>query len=142
MYYKEAGRWFERGKGTPKPGDQIFFGSSGNVRHTGLVVEVSAYAVMTIEGNAGNKVQERTYALNNSDIYGYGQPRYDGDTAPKTLPFTDVKEDSYARESIQWLYERGLVAGMSATSFGPKKPFTREQAAVVLCKIAKAAGVK
>ena len=83
MYYKEAGRFSERENASPKPGDQIFFGAAQSVQHTGLVEKVEDGTVYTIEGNANNMVMRRSYAIDASNIYGYGRPRYDGDTAPE-----------------------------------------------------------
>ena len=49
MYYKQKGQYHAS---NPKPGDQIFFGTSTtNVSHTGLVEKVDATKVYTIEGN-------------------------------------------------------------------------------------------
>lgn len=66
-------------KGTPKPGDIIFFknrGQSdrGSGRHVGIVERVSGGRVHTIEGNSGNRVRRRSYDLNNARISGYGRP--------------------------------------------------------------------
>lgn len=68
--YKKAGRWTH----TAARGHQIFFGGSG---HTGLVEKVVGGRVYTIEGNAGDEVRCKDYALNDSRIIGYGMPRYD-----------------------------------------------------------------
>lgn len=73
QYYRNAGR-FDK---TPKPGDQIFFGTSGAEEHTGIVESVDASQVHTIEGNSSNRVQRCTYALNSTKIVGYGHPRFD-----------------------------------------------------------------
>lgn len=73
QYYRNAGR-FDK---TPKPGDQIFFGTSGSEEHTGIVESVDASQVHTIEGNSSNRVQRCTYALNSTKIVGYGHPRFD-----------------------------------------------------------------
>ena len=84
-YYKNAGRLFT----TPKPGDQIFFGASANVTHTGIVYKVDAKKVYTIEGNTssasgvvanGGAVRKKSYALSYKKICGYGRPKYDAET--------------------------------------------------------------
>ena len=81
-YYKNAGRFYT----SPKVGDQIFFGSSSNSSHTGIVYKVDSSRVYTIEGNTsstsgvvanGGGVFKKSYALNYSRIAGYGRPRYD-----------------------------------------------------------------
>lgn len=72
-YYKAAGRLFK----TPKAGDQYFQrGSDGLPCHTGIVTKVESGKFYTIEGNCGNAVKERAYALNSTSIYGFGRPYY------------------------------------------------------------------
>ena len=78
QYYKSNGAWISRG-GTPKPGDQIFFGSPGNEYHTGVVVAVDSSYVYTVEGNSGEKVSRCTYLRSNGNISGYGRPKYDAE---------------------------------------------------------------
>lgn len=59
----------------PSPGDLIFFRIRENVSdHVGIVtsVDTKRNIVRTIEGNSGNCVQEKEYALNNKTIFGYG----------------------------------------------------------------------
>lgn len=128
-YYKEAGRFKERAAASPKPGDQIFFGTSENVKHTGLVEKVDGGNVYTIEGNSSNKVRRRTYKLSDSTIYGYGRPWYDGDTAPQEpepgFPFNDVPDGKYYSEAVRWAWENGLTDGTDATHFSPKEPVLR-----------------
>lgn len=77
MYYKQKGQFHAS---NPKPGDQIFFGTSTtNVSHTGLVEKVDATKVYTIEGNTSDKVARRTYSLSDKKIVGYGRPAYDAE---------------------------------------------------------------
>ena len=83
QYYKNKGQL----KSSPKIGDQIFFkNSSGEISHTGLVVNVDKTYVYTIEGNTstvsgvvanGGGVCGKKYKLNYSRIAGYGRPQYD-----------------------------------------------------------------
>ena len=86
-YYKNKGQFHT---GTPKVGDQIFFGTSlDNSTHTGIVEKVEGGKVYTIEGNTSDQVARRSYALSNSRILGYGRPAYDAEngatiTAPAT----------------------------------------------------------
>lgn len=81
-YFKQIGRFFT----SPQVGDQIFFGSASNVKHTGLVYAVDRYKVYTIEGNTsgssgvvanGGGVCKKSYDINSNSIYGYGRPSYD-----------------------------------------------------------------
>ena len=89
-FYKKKGQFHTSG---PKPGDQIFFGTSlDNATHTGIVEKVTASKVYTIEGNTSDQVARRNYALTNSRILGYGRPAYDAVTesapAPVVTPTT------------------------------------------------------
>lgn len=74
-YYKAQGRYDT----TPKVGDQVFFQENGELVHTGIVVEVSASQIVTVEGNSSNQVKKNTYSRTSSYIAGYGHPKYDGD---------------------------------------------------------------
>lgn len=65
----------------PAPGDYIYFrwtnaASSVNVSHVGIVATVSEDNLTTWEGNSGDRVVNRTFALNNVQIIGYGKPHY------------------------------------------------------------------
>ena len=93
-YFKKKGQFHTS---NPKPGDQIFFGTSlDNATHTGIVEKVTASKVNTIEGNTSNQVARRSYALSNSRILGYGRPAYDEvtETAPTPVvtPVTDPEK--------------------------------------------------
>lgn len=86
--FKNADQYIKRGKGTPKPGDVIFFYSSAKKRigHVGIVEKVSGGRVYTIEGNTsgastlvtnGGGVCRKSYSLTSSYIDGYGRVKYD-----------------------------------------------------------------
>ena len=77
-YFKNAKAIYK----TPKVGDLIFFRGHS---HVGFVVGVSATKVTTIEGNSNNAVREKTYALGDKDIDGYGRPDY-ASVEPKPEP--------------------------------------------------------
>jgi hypothetical protein len=81
-YYRAAKAWYTY----PKVGDQIFFGTKGSEKHTGLVVEVSSTTVTTVEGNQSNAVKQCSYKLGSSSIAGYGRPAYDAEPAPTPTP--------------------------------------------------------
>ncbi len=66
---------------TPQPGDYVYFrwknaADSVNVSHVGIIADVTPDQIITWEGNAGKKVAQRTYALQDLQIVGYGCPRY------------------------------------------------------------------
>ena len=142
-YYRAAGRFH---KEDPKPGDQIFFGSSDNIRHTGLVERVEFGLLTTIEGNADHAVRRRQYSLRDPEIFGYGAPIYDEWTAgapepkpPEPLPtqFKDVPADAWYTKAVVWAVEHGITKGTSATSFSPDAPCTRAQAVTFLYRLAR-----
>lgn len=87
-YFRAKGQFYTSG---PKPGDQIFFGSSINsCEHTGLVEKVENSKVYTIEGNAEDQVKRCTYSLNSSNIVGYGRPKYDATTTSSKKIYIDA----------------------------------------------------
>lgn len=70
QYYKTAGAWAT----SPEIGDQIFFYSSGDINHTGIVVSVDGGSVHTVEDNSSDMVAERVYSVSDNKIAGYGRP--------------------------------------------------------------------
>lgn len=79
--FQRAGRWYS----TPEVGDLVFFGQNGG-EHVGLVYQISAGYIRTIEGNTdsssgviatGGGVWAKSYVIGNSRIAGYGRPIYD-----------------------------------------------------------------
>ena len=83
QYYREKGR-YDR---TPKVGDQVFFQSGGDISHTGIVVEVTDSAIVTVEGNSSDQVRKNSYSRANGYIAGYGHPLYsDNDTGAPEEP--------------------------------------------------------
>lgn len=96
-YYKKKGQFYTN---NPKPGDQIFFGTSiSNCSHTGIVEKVDSSKVHTIEGNTSDQVARRSYALNSSKIVGYGRPKYDTETSSDTATVTTPTENTGGEES-------------------------------------------
>lgn len=77
-YYKAKKQYAARGV-TPEPGWQIFFWNADGdwVVHTGLVEKVEGNTVYTIEGNASNGVNRRSYGIWSGRIAGYGCPNWD-----------------------------------------------------------------
>ncbi len=61
-----------------------------------------------------------------------------GDETPefKKAPFTDLKQNWY-KTPINWAYEKGVVKGMTDTTFAPEEKVTREQIAVMMYRYAK-----
>lgn len=107
QFYRDNGAWIERG-GTPKVGDQIFFGPKGREQHTGTVVGVDSNYVYTVEGNSSDMVAKRQYARTNTNITGYGRPNYTGKATPTPAPTptTGIPDMFYrVRADGRWLPE-------------------------------------
>ncbi len=92
--YKQKNRWRKAGS-TPKPGEQIFFKNSERICHTGMVTYVKDGRVYTVEGNTsstpgvvanGGCVRQKSYALSDSRIAGYGIPNWDTSVEPVPAP--------------------------------------------------------
>lgn len=52
------------------------------------------------------------------------------------LPFRDVPENAWYRESVEFVYQNGYMNGMSDTQFAPKSTVTRGMMVTVLYRIA------
>lgn len=79
--FKTIGRWSK----TPEPGAVIFFTNGTRAYHTGIVTEVTASKVKTIEGNTsgasgvvenGGGVCTKSYDKGYTRILGYGLPNW------------------------------------------------------------------
>ena len=77
--FKKAGRW----AAVPEPGAVIFFTNGQRAYHTGIVTEVTATRIKTIEGNTsgasgvienGGGVCRKAYSRSYGKILGYGLP--------------------------------------------------------------------
>ena len=44
---------------------------------------------------------------------------------PGNLPFADVRESDWYRSAVAYVYEQGLMNGITADRFGPDEPTTR-----------------
>ena len=106
-FYREKGQFYTK---NPKPGDQIFFGTSlSNCTHTGIVEKVDGSKVYTIEGNSSDQVARRSYTLNSSKIVGYGRPKYDAESATTepVKPQTKKTVDELAKEVLNGEWGNG-----------------------------------
>lgn len=57
-----------------------------------------------------------------------GRPAVSGNA----LEFTDVDNDRYYRDAVEWAVDNGVTEGTSATTFSPNAPCTRAQAVTLL----------
>ena len=58
-----------------------------------------------------------------------------GGSGSVTLPFTDVSTDSPYYDDIRYVYEKGLMYGMSDTEFGENLPLTRGMIVTILWRM-------
>lgn len=113
-FYKAKGQFYTS---NPKPGDQIFFGTSiSNCTHTGIVEKADGSKVYTIEGNTSDQVARRSYALNDSKIVGYGRPKYDAETTTSPAPEKTVEE--LAKEVLDGKWGNGEDRKKALTAAG------------------------
>lgn len=104
-YFKKANSWYT----VPQVGDLVFFksfNSDGTVKynfaHVGIVVEVTATSITTVEGNTsgasgvianGGGVCKKSYSRSYKSINGYGRPAYDEVVTENTSSDTIVNVD-------------------------------------------------
>ena len=76
-WFQNQGRWQEAGS-MPSPGAIIFFDwdHDGTCDHVGIVERCDGTTVYTVEGNSGDAVRERSYAISSDSIMGYGMVVY------------------------------------------------------------------
>lgn len=112
-YYKNKGQFHTS---NPKPGDQIFFGTSiSNCSHTGIVEKVDGSKVYTIEGNTSNQVARRIYSLNDKSIVGYGRPKYDAETSTTpTTPTVTPTTPSSGSDTVYTVKAGDTLSGIAS----------------------------
>lgn len=82
-YYEQQGRFF---CSDPQAGDQIFFDYGSGINHTGIVVDVNRYAIITVEGNSDDQVQQCSYPHSANYIAGFGRPNWAMGGEPEPFP--------------------------------------------------------
>lgn len=100
QFYKNAGAWTQ----TPQAGDQIFLYIDGGINHTGIVTAVTNGCVYTVEGNSGDMVARRVYALGALNIAGYGRPNWAAaaEVAPSPPPSAPDAEQERRYEPYEY----------------------------------------
>lgn len=109
QWFKEKGRW-QTGRAyggdySPKRGDIVFFSSKYDLAdstHVGIVTNLSGNALLTVEGNANNKVCERSYSVASKYILGYGTPAYEENDETYDM-YTVKKGDSLWKIALEKL---------------------------------------
>ena len=140
-------RWYrEQGLTVPvsevQEGDIVLlnFNGKGTPDHCGLVTEVlgNGWYIQTIEGNTTN-TDKNTYNDSNggcvaaktrypSQIVAVCRPQYKVDDLQ---PVDDVS-GHWAKGSIEWATEKGLIKGYPDGSFKPNNPLTRAEVCAIL----------
>ena len=67
--------------------------------------------------------------------------RLAGEPYGRVSPFEDVLPGSWYAQAVSWAYDKGIVTGVTATSFQSGAPVTREQLCAILCRYAALTGV-
>ena len=96
QWFQNNGRWQWSkclgGTYTPKRGDIIYFRTNTSITydstHVGIITNADASTIYTIEGNASNKCQEKSYSTSSAYILGYGTPAYTGGSVAAYAPGT------------------------------------------------------
>lgn len=96
QWFQNNGKWQWSkclgGSYTPKRGDIIYFRTNTSVTHdsthVAIITNASASTIYTIEGNASNKCQEKSYSTSSAYILGYGTPAYTGGSTSAYAPGT------------------------------------------------------
>lgn len=83
----------------------------------------------------------RTLGLPVPQEEGGGKPPVTTNT-PKPGVFKDVSPTDWAAEDLEWLAQKGLLAGDTNGNFRPDAPLTRREGAVLMARILKFLGVK
>lgn len=66
--------------------------------------------------------------------------RLAGEPYGRVSPFEDVLPGSWYAQAVSWAYDKGIITGVTATSFQPDAPVTREQLCAILCRYAALTG--
>lgn len=90
QYYERQGRFFVD---DPQPGDQIFFDYGGGINHTGIVTDVNQFAIITVEGNSDDQVQQCSYPHSAGYIAGFGRPNWAMDGEPEPFEPDDPEPE-------------------------------------------------
>ena len=67
--------------------------------------------------------------------------RHSGDSVQNQQVFDDVAADAWYAEPIAWAKEKGVVAGMTETTFAADQSIPREQMATILMRYTKYMGI-
>lgn len=127
--FKPKNIWIEDGTITPLSGDIICFNwdtsyqpNNGFADHIGIVEYVENGVIHTIEGNASNRVQRRTYSVGDGNIRGYARPKYGSDSTtaqPSTAALDPVPAPT--NQTVQPNPQAQSTASTGAYTGAPSK---------------------
>ena len=132
--YRAEGRFRKERDFVPQIGDFLIYDWEGNADpdHWGTVVRVTGRKILVIEGNMNDQVGYREVFIGDGRIYGYCLPDY-GRLAK--AGFSDVAEDAWYAEAVEYCARRGLMQGRGNGLFVPEEPVTRAELAEVLMRL-------
>lgn len=116
-------------------GDEAVFPDVEGQHYYSLPVLWAAYTGVTngkTDGNFGpgdtcNRGQMITFIWR---FFGSPEPDYDN-----LHNFTDVAENSYCYDAVQWGYQQGIIKGVTDSEFRPKADVTRAMAVTMLHRL-------
>lgn len=118
---------------TPRPGDLIFFDwdEDGQSDHVGLVEELKDDTLITIEGNASNRVARVKYEKDAPEILGYGILPENGEPVTLTAAiYTDERYETPAGDSTRITVTGVIPEGAQVRAFPVEVELAEE---TVLC---------
>lgn len=137
-----------RGDGTVSTSTGQFKNSSTGASNSGASRTGGASSGMT--SREVESAARKTSSYNNSKkaAASYGesnQSQFSDSKFPVTIKSTalqtftdDLSAGAWYYENVNWVYQRGLMSGMSKTSFAPDREITMEQVLMVLYRISRA----
>ena len=125
-----AGKVFDgwsAGSQTAKPGEYIIL--------TGPI-EIAPIWKEKTTGNPGNPTPPSSGSTPGEGTKPEEKPN------EKPLPFTDLKEDAWYRQAVEYVYSHGLMTGTGEHSFSPQQPVTRAMFLTILYRLEGAPATK
>ena len=110
------------------PGSQWYASAVSYVTQKGLFSGVSATEFAPMDSMTRGMLVSVLYRMDGADYKGIN-------------PFTDVAAGAWYEKAVGWAYANSVVSGVSATTFAPNTPITREDAAVMLTRYLKNRGI-
>ncbi|MGN0711818.1 MAG: S-layer homology domain-containing protein [Anaerovoracaceae bacterium] len=99
---------------------------------------IGSLAARGIANGMGDNLYMPDAQLTRAQFLAFLAKTMDGTDVTKSAPagFTDVPENEWYYNYVNWGYENGIVSGMGDGIFEPNANITREQMCIMLCKFA------